>query len=135
MPAFLTRQQLHNAMHRDALPALERLATNSQLRDRALSRFNNDDPPPYVSSSETENDENALRFHPAMPCPGSATVLEKYKAVLDLPLNEEEEDQMIARNLSLYSPGRRYRLEAKAEWNRISDLVSTYYFSNPNLFA
>ncbi|KAK4150506.1 hypothetical protein C8A00DRAFT_36909 [Chaetomidium leptoderma] len=60
MPLYSDRSQLQNAITTQALPALERLAANPRRLDISLNRrFERVDPPPYVSSSESEGEEDS----------------------------------------------------------------------------
>jgi len=112
-PPLLDDMQIANAMRNDALPALQRLAGNSSLRDRALSRFDRDEPPPYVSSTEDE-DENDDEIVPQLD--------EHINRLLDEPLNDREFDEAawsLELNLRPYHPGTRYNAEAELERDRI----------------
>ncbi|KAG7285868.1 hypothetical protein NEMBOFW57_008162 [Staphylotrichum longicolle] len=100
-------------MRNDALPALERLAGNSSLRDRALSRFDRDEPPPYVSSTEDE-DENEFEIVPQLD--------PDINHLLDEPLDDRELNEAawtLVTGTSAYHPGTRYNDEAEFERHRI----------------
>ncbi|KAK3382007.1 hypothetical protein B0H63DRAFT_217895 [Podospora didyma] len=57
MPPFFDRVHLHQAVSNQAVPVLEAIAVNDNLR--SLRRFERDDPPPYVSSTESEELDDA----------------------------------------------------------------------------
>ena len=128
-----TQPQLEDALYRDVLPVLRRLAADDALRERALRRFDNG-PPPYASSREGENDEDALRYHEALR-PTWAFIVERYQDVLDLPLNGEEEEEVIRAAMSRYRPRLDYTLEANAEANRLETFLRAHYRTHPDLIA
>lgn len=80
MPPFFDDDQIHDALRIDALPALGRFAVNPNLRDRTLNRFDRDEPPPYTSS--TESDEEEAAFHPSLGL-GSGSVLQEFETLMD----------------------------------------------------
>jgi hypothetical protein len=65
-PPLFDDMQIANALRNEALPALERLAQSSSLQDRALARFDRAEPPPYVSSTE-DDDEDMPYPHRTLP--------------------------------------------------------------------
>ena len=83
-PPFVDRVQLHQAVSNQAIPALEAIAINDNLR--SLRRFERDDPPPYVSSTEPEELDDADLFPPPQgrPMPG------ELKAIMERPIDDEE---------------------------------------------
>ncbi|KAK4132422.1 hypothetical protein BT67DRAFT_89442 [Trichocladium antarcticum] len=117
MSSFLNQFHLHNAIAAGALPALENLAADGQRLERSRGRrFERDEPPPYVSSSESEDEAQVARYHPAL-ARSSEAVLQENKYILDKPLTEREFNNTLT-SLShgdLYSPGKRYREEARHE--------------------
>lgn len=120
MPPFFDGSQLRNAITAQAVPALERLAAYPNHLDRSRNnRFENDEPPPYVSSSESEEDE-AL-YHPVLARSHQA-VMEEYKELINEPLNDDEFDRIEQRlhSFGLYTPGTRFNNEARRE-NEILD--------------
>ncbi|KAH6614528.1 hypothetical protein B0J18DRAFT_447022 [Chaetomium sp. MPI-SDFR-AT-0129] len=120
MPRYLDASQLQNAITAQAMPALGVLAADPSRLDRSRNtRFERDDPPPYVSSSESES-EGALH-HPVLARPQEA-VLEDFAALLRQPLSNEESDNLVTSlNIShCYSPGTRYRNETRLEYERLS---------------
>ncbi|KAK4132126.1 hypothetical protein BT67DRAFT_444022 [Trichocladium antarcticum] len=132
MPPYFDRSQLHAAMSARALPALERLAANPNSLARSRNhRFGNDDPPPYMSSSESEGEE-ALS-HPVL-ARSRETVLEEFRDVLREPLSDAELDDVAsyANSLCLYDPGERFGDEARLEEERLSTFCRR---QNPNSHA
>ncbi|KAI1123478.1 hypothetical protein F5Y10DRAFT_51621 [Nemania abortiva] len=120
MPPFFGLSQLQTAMTARALPTLEQLAANpNHLNSSLNNRFERDDPPPYVSSSESEGEE-ALH-HPVLARSREA-VLEAFEDLLSKPLNDNETQSLVETldSVGVYSPGDRYRLEAEREHDRLS---------------
>ena len=118
-PLLYDSMHIDRALRGEALPALERLAESSSLRDRALRRFDRDEPPPYVSSTEEEDDMP----HPVLG-PIDSAMSDELNRLLDAPLNDDELDG-VARQLEgssyIYDPGRRYAREAEIEKERIHE--------------
>ena len=90
MPPFFDEAQIHNALRNEALPELARLADNDRLRDRAVRRFDRDEPPPYVSSTE---DEDEFGYEPPLGFEGSA-VLDEFADLITPPLTDAERDSV-----------------------------------------
>jgi len=117
--ATYEERQIEQGPQLDALPALERLAANPSLRSRALRRFEREEPPPYASS--IESDEDDLLYHPAI---GSSDELfpTEYRGLLGTPLDEKEQ-QATASGLhgvtKAYDAGERYENEARLEQGRL----------------
>ncbi|KAL2175262.1 uncharacterized protein P884DRAFT_331324 [Thermothelomyces heterothallicus CBS 202.75] len=120
-PPLFDEAQIHNALRNEALPELARLAADDRLRELAVNRFDRDEPPPYVSS--TEDDEYYENELP-LGVDGNA-VLEEFADVLNPPLDDTERD-MVAIKLwyyaKVYEPGHRYRQEARVEEKRVRSL-------------
>ncbi len=102
--------QIATAMQNEAIPALERLAENSSLRDHALRRFDRDEPPPYTSSTEDDDDNNDKND---IPSP------DELRCLLGEPLNDDELSWVEFDSVPLYRPGGRYELELDLERHRI----------------
>ncbi len=102
--------QIATAMQNEAMPALERLAGNSSLRDHALRRFDRDDPPPYTSSTEDDYD---YEDEEDIPPP------DELSRLLDEPLNDLELGAVAFDTLAYYQPGGRYDAEVELERDRI----------------
>jgi hypothetical protein len=121
MPPFFDEAQIHNALRNEALPELERLADNERLRDRAVRRFDRDEPPPYVSSTE---DEDEFGYGPPLGFEGGA-LLDEFADLITPPLTNTERD-WVATDLSYtrktYNPGERYHKEALVEAERVRNL-------------
>ncbi|KAK4113274.1 hypothetical protein N656DRAFT_778811 [Canariomyces notabilis] len=130
MPRLLDEVQINNALQSEAFPALERLAANPDMHDRALRRFDRDEPPPYESSTEDE-EENAM-FHPALGL-NANTVLDDFKDLMDAPLSDDEQREVayrLYRNAQAYDPGERYRTEQRIEQARVDSFAWSYHASS-----
>ncbi|KAI0118160.1 hypothetical protein GGR51DRAFT_498329 [Nemania sp. FL0031] len=130
MPPFFGLSQLQTAMTARAVPTLEQLAANpNHLNSSLNNRFERDDPPPYVSSSESEGEE-ALH-HPILALSREAA-LEKFKDLLSKPLNDNETQSLMETldRIGVYSPGERYLLEAKREHYRVSDFWRSSFWTD-----
>lgn len=114
MAPFFDEQHIHDALQVEALPALERVAANPNVRDRTLRRFDRDEPPPYESSTESESEDP---FHRAWAL-GSGSVLQKFESLMDAPLDENEQ-LAVAQGLHeyrrAYEAGERFRAESRVE--------------------
>ncbi len=124
MPPLFDDMQIANALRTEALPALERLAGNSFLRDRALERrFDRDEPPPYVSSTEDDYEDMA----DLVPGPVDSAALDELASLLDKPLDDDQRARAVdhaRRQARIYSPGARYDQEVKLERERIERWMS-----------
>jgi hypothetical protein len=121
--------QIVNALRNEALPALERLAQSSSLQERALARFDRDEPPPYVSS--TEDDEEDMPY-PALD-PADSAMPDALNRFLDEPLRDDELDRAageLANQWRVYSPGARYDMEAPLEKARVERWI--WRMANPD---
>ena len=109
MPPFQHPSQIPAALRNQAMPALEYLAANDDARNRALNRFERDEPPPYISSTESEE------FDDRLWAPPPDTLPEDLQTTIEQPLNQEEQ-RRIAHNLGWeMSASSRYREEARLE--------------------
>lgn len=120
MPPWIDEAQFHQALLFKATPALERLAEDSGLRDRALRRFDRSEPPAYESST----DEEDCIVHPALGLAGDS-MLDEFKDLMEGPLSDAEQFE-VATCLHLertYNPGERYRIEARIEKARIDSFI------------
>lgn len=112
MPPFVDQFHLHQAVHNQAVPALEAIAANDNLR--SLSRFERDDPPPYVSSTESgELDDADL-----IPLPRRGPMPEELKALMDQPLSEFELNSIATTLDQISLPDEFYYTEAHRELAR-----------------
>ena len=84
MPPFLDCVHLHQAMTGQAVPVLEAIAANDNLR--LLRRFERDEPPPCVSSTESEE----LDDIDLIPRPLGQPMPDELKAIMDAPLDDFE---------------------------------------------
>lgn len=118
MPPFFDHVQLHRAVDSQAVPVLEAMAANDNLR--SLRRFERDDPPPYASSTESEEFDEMHLFPP----PRGGSLAEELQAILEPPLNDQELD-MIAYTLGKsVHPAKPYHTEAKYEEYRLGKATS-----------
>ncbi|KAM4065198.1 hypothetical protein HRG_004465 [Hirsutella rhossiliensis] len=114
MPPFIDQLQFYEALRNQANPAIEALAANDHARDRSLRRFERDDPPAYVSSTDTEELDDAF----PMPPPGGP-LPQDVKDIMDPPITDDEL-QSIAFNLQeILRPAKFYYTECKFEGARL----------------
>ncbi|KAI1160588.1 hypothetical protein F5B18DRAFT_631851 [Nemania serpens] len=117
MPPFLDRVQLHQAVSSQAIPALEAIAANNNLR--SLRRFERDDPPPYASSTESdEPDEYVLA-----PPQRRREMQDEVKAIMDRPFDDSELDEIASILEPIVYPAKYYYSEALNEHNRLDNHV------------
>ena len=114
-PPLFDDMQIANALRNEALPALERLTESSSLSDNALRRFDRDDPPPYASSTQDDNENMA---HLALN-PVDNTIQDKLNRLLDKPLDNDQRSWAARGVVDEYKPGVRYENELKLEKDRI----------------
>ena len=88
MPPFFDQVHLHEAVSGQAVPVLEAIAANDNLR--SLRRFERDDPPPYVSSTESSEHGDA-DFTMA---PWSLQLPEDLQAIMKRPLDDDEVEHL-----------------------------------------
>ena len=123
-PRLFDGVQIANALRNEALPALERLAQNTSLRDCAVERFDRDEPPPYVSSTEDKAEDEFYLTHG----PIDDALLEELKILADQPLDDAERDRAATflqhDHPPAYSAGWRYYEEVKIERERVKDWAS-----------
>ncbi|KAF2245056.1 hypothetical protein BU26DRAFT_379605, partial [Trematosphaeria pertusa] len=110
----------------EAQPALEHLAGSSAARERALRRFDRDEPPPYVSSTEEDPEEGYERL--ALQAAG-AIMPDEMNRLLNEPLDDAERDRVALGLASsgrqrAYHPGERYDKELELEKYRIETWAS-----------
>ena len=95
------------------MPLLEAMATNDNLR--SLRRFERDDPPPYVSSTESE------RFDESDPTPSSrgGPMPEELKAIIERPIDDDEISAISCSFHDIIRPYHFYHSEAHRENDRL----------------
>ena len=103
------------------MPTLEHLAANDDARNRELDRFERDEPPPYVSSTESEEFE----VRPYTPPPD--TLPEELQARFDRPFDEREQRSIAHHGAWAWTPSDRYDTEARLEDHLLK--------GNPRLFG
>ncbi|EFY89134.1 hypothetical protein MAC_04721 [Metarhizium acridum CQMa 102] len=113
MPPFVDRVQLYEAVSSQAIPVLEAIAANDHLR--SLRRFERDDPPPYVSSTESSEHEDV----DLIPRPRGGPMPEELKAIMEQPLTQDERDEISGFMLKLTRPDDFYYAEAHRERSRL----------------
>jgi len=127
MPRFLDFVQFDNALHNQAFPLLDALAANDNLRDRSLTRFERDDPPPYAESTESEELEDGplpplrrelLEELDDAPLPPLYRKLpEELQSIMDQPIcSSELEGYGLEKTLQ---PGNVYHKEARLDQSRV----------------
>lgn len=114
MPPFFDGWQFQTALENQAIPQLQRLADNSSLRERAVRRFDRDNPPRYASSTPS-------------PEPPPNLTQDEIDEILERPFSEEDLGFVATELPNLYHPGKRYNEEAKIEATRVDRLSSHYY--------
>ncbi|KAF1952625.1 hypothetical protein CC80DRAFT_527691 [Byssothecium circinans] len=124
MPPFFDRVQLHDALQNQAIPVLEALAANDNLHNRSLRRFERDDPPPYASSTESEEFDNDF----LAPPPPRGELPEELKAIMEQPISDEEMKHIAFELGSDIAPVDLYHTEAKREEARVEEYRSNQIF-------
>ncbi|KAI0115684.1 hypothetical protein GGR51DRAFT_503762 [Nemania sp. FL0031] len=115
MRPLFAHTQLHEAVNNQAIPALEAIAANDNLR--SFRRFERDDPPPYVSSTESEELDDADLIQPSQ----GLSTLDELEARIQKPLSERE-IATIAHYMSRTPlPEDIYHTEAHREESRFRD--------------
>ncbi|CZR50564.1 uncharacterized protein PAC_00438 [Phialocephala subalpina] len=124
MAPFFDRVLLHDALQNQAVPVLEALAANDNLRNRSLRRFERDDPPPYASSTESEefNDDFV-----APPLP-RGELPEELKTIMEQPITDDEMKHIAYEMRSILDPVDFYHIEAKREEIRVDKYRSHKIF-------
>lgn len=117
---------LRDAVQAQAVHTPEQLtAAGDDLRDQLLDRrFNQDEPPPYTSSTESEGEEEILRSVLGV---GTSSILTRFAADLDRPLSEDDRYNIARRAQgvhNLYGAGRAYVRELALERNRDENFFS-----------
>ncbi|KAI0812807.1 hypothetical protein GGR55DRAFT_703538 [Xylaria sp. FL0064] len=113
MPPFVDRFQLQQAVSSQAVPLLEAIAANDNLR--SLHRFERDEPPPYASSTELEELDDVDIFPP----PQGGPMPEELKAIMERPLTDDELYFITCRLEPFVYPDKFYYSEAKREHDRL----------------
>lgn len=106
MPPFFGEAHFYSALQNEALPALERVAADDTARARSLKRFERDDPPPYTSSTESEE----LDDDPLLIPHSDGRVPQELIALTEPPLTDEE--------ISLPAYAMRFALNPSAVYGR-----------------
>ncbi|ERS99393.1 hypothetical protein HMPREF1624_04593 [Sporothrix schenckii ATCC 58251] len=112
MPPLYDAMDLANALRDDALPALQALEDRPHLRERDLRRFEDDDPPPYESSTEYG-------------------LSQEDRAMFDAPLTEAERQPVASSMQYPYLAETRYALEESVQRERVNSWARCH--SNPEV--
>ena len=115
MPPFFDRVHIHQAVSSQAIPVLEAIAVNDNLR--SLYRFERDDPPPYVSSTESEELDDA----DLIPPPQGRPMPEELKAIMERHIDDNELNRISCFMHSIVRPDDLYYSEAKREDDRVDN--------------
>lgn len=113
MPPFVDHVQFQEAVSHQALPVLEAIAANDNLR--SLRRFERDDPPPYVSSTESEELDPA----DLIPPPRGRPMPEELKAIMERPFDDDELNDIAFSLENIVYPDWIYYKEAWSEDYRL----------------
>ncbi|KAI9666467.1 MAG: hypothetical protein M1821_004403 [Bathelium mastoideum] len=114
MPPFIDQAHLYSVLQHEALPTLEQIAANDAVRDRMLNRFERDEPPPYVSSTESgeiDGDLPALRSDGQLP--------DELTTIMSPGLTDKEISQLASDMPFIVSPADSYRRESDYEEQRL----------------
>ncbi|KAL2256548.1 hypothetical protein VTK26DRAFT_1498 [Humicola hyalothermophila] len=119
MPPFFDQVQIYDAIQNQANPILEALAANDHLRDRSLRRFDRDDPPPYESSTESEDVDN---YFVAQPLHSQGDELpEELTAIMEQPITDDEMDMVVLSVSRILCPIHFYHTQVEFERDRVQD--------------
>lgn len=113
MPPFFDRVHLHQAVSSQAVPALEAIAANGNLR--SLRRFERDDPPAYVSSTESEELDDVDLIPPLRGRP----MPEELEAIMERPIDDDEVNRISSFLYDIARPDDFYYIEAWREQHRL----------------
>lgn len=116
MPPFIDHVQFLEAVSNQAVPHLEAIAANNNLR--SLRRFERDDPPPYESSTDSEYDYVDLH-----PPPRGGPIPEELIAIMEAPLSDDEIGWISTGIAGIVDPDYFYYREAKYEEYRFEQHV------------
>ncbi len=118
-------------------PTIEALAANDRLRDHSLRRFERDDPPPYTSSTESEDFDHDAFFaqqQPQQQQQGLGHVVddvqdappelpeelpEELQAIMEPPITEQEAKNIATDLARLLRPRHVYWVHSRAEEHRV----------------
>ena len=114
MPPFFDRVHLHQAVNNQAVPALEAIAANDNLH--SLHRFKHNDPPPYASSTKSEELDNVDLIPPTR----SGPIPKELKALIGYPLSKDELETISDFIYKLPHPDNFYYTEAQRKDYRLN---------------
>ncbi len=121
MPPFIDQVHLQQVVHDQAIPMLEEIAANDNLR--SLRRFERDDPPPYVSSTESSVHGDADFVIP----PRGRQLPEELQAIMERPIDDGEIEDISFLLQKIVYPEDFYYSEAISEEYRLD----SHYFRRP----
>lgn len=116
MPPFFDPVHFNQAVSDQAMPRLEAIASNDNLRH--LRRFERDNPPPYVSSTESSDHEADFMVPPL--CLQIPTELQ---AVMERPINDFEAELIASSVEQRLRPHDSYYSESKFERRRFEENI------------
>jgi hypothetical protein len=105
----------------EAVPALERLAANPNYLEATRQRFG-DEPPPYRSSTEEDEDVPPPMYH---KIPAGSSLPSEITDIIDQPLDEMAFETFARSSIRFDKPRDRFELESRAEEARIKNFAST----------
>ena len=119
--AEVARHQFEAALRNYIIPVLEAYAENDYLRNRALRRFERDEPPRYVSStpSPVPDVRGCLTPVEVGPLP------DDLRAIMDRPIEDIEFNRITYNQLELALPRKFYYIEVKREEDRLDKYSRT----------
>jgi len=121
MPPLLSQRQMELEVENRAMPLLDALTANRNLRTPSLWGFEGDDPPSYLSSTELElfdkvdkESRPRLRTWDELP--------EELRAVMDQPISDLEVEDIVSNSsmITILRPGDFYFTVAEIESDRLS---------------
>ncbi|CAK7200164.1 hypothetical protein SEUCBS139899_002855 [Sporothrix eucalyptigena] len=122
-PPLYDAMYIANALRNDALPALQHFADHPNYRERVLGRFERDDPPPYESSTESEEAAPLVATLGELP--------PDLQELFDRPLKDSERGTVAYSLYRFYYPLHRYREEEAPQRHAIYRWASAH--PNPDI--
>ncbi|KAI1117880.1 hypothetical protein F5Y14DRAFT_464907 [Nemania sp. NC0429] len=118
MPRYFDHVQIHEAVSNQAMPVLQAMAANDNLR--SLRRFERDEPPAYASSTESEGSEGLEQYLP-LSSQQRRELEDRVKATMDPPLDDRERSLLAGAMESVVRPDDVYYSNATREYARLED--------------
>ena len=120
MPLLFDPILAQTALQDQAVPILEALTGNSNLRNRGLRRFERDDPPPYTSSTESEEVDYVL--------PQSGPLPRSMIEVMTPPLSNDELEDLVRLWHGVGQPESVFQAEADMELERVEQYLPSWMY-------